>query len=346
MIRLTLLFFCLATSIFSLIEEKVLICGTCRDVESKLPHTMAIMEKIGRLFSDYRILVYENNSSDQTAEILSKWSKNNPRVSFQSEHLSWAKQKRIFVNLLEKKKFYRPELIARARNLVLDQVFSPKYEGFNYVIWMDMDFTFPPAFEGIVEIFTSAREWDAVLAYGIDPVETYWDWYAFRDTTYPIGSELLGNDWWYMPKKFVLTEKDDWHPVYSAFGGCGIYKKESIRGCRYSAIVTQDLEDISTRIIQQGKASCHPQIMKYLKMNDQTENVITISQVHGNLPKMSDPKMGFILFEGPQPLIWRMSSFVYQYPSVCEHVCFHASMIKKGHDKIFINPRFIFRYGG
>jgi hypothetical protein len=208
-----------------------------------------------------------------------------------------------------------------------------------------MDFSVPPDLEGMVEIFQTNREWDAVFAYGIDSQEVYWDWYAFRDRDDRIGSELLGNYWWYMPRPFRLSYSDDWHPVYSAFGGCAIYKKSSIAGCRYSAIVTKDLETLSRRLIEEGRQIDHPQVLRYLDGIQNLSSIVTIKYPDTGLPSITDPDTGIHCAELGDSLIWRMSSFVYQYPSVCEHVTFHASMIARGHDKLFIHPRLIFRYG-
>ena len=339
-----LIFF--SSTVYATIPEKVLICGVCKDVESRLSGTIEIMEHIGSLFDDYRIIVYENNSSDKTPTLLSQWAKKNQRVSIQSEYLSRESLNTIVVNADKKNGLFRPELIARARNIVLDQAFSDDYENFNYLIWMDMDFVLPPAYEGIVEVFHTDREWDAVLAYGIDPPGTYWDWYAFRDDVYPLGSELLGDQWWYMEKNFSLTINDDWYPVTSAFGGCGIYKKSSIIGCQYSALVNEDLEIVARDIIQSGKRNGHPQIIKYLRGLEKIEELIMLNSPVAGLPQYYNPEYGFVLSNHPEAIIWRMSSFFYQYPTVCEHTIFHASMIVRGHDKIFINPRLIFRYGG
>lgn len=60
------------------------------------------------------------------------------------------------------------------------------------------------------------------------------------------------------------------------------------------------------------------------------------------LPQIKHRGVGVLLYE--DPLVWRMSSLVYQYPSVCEHVPFHASMIAHGHGKLFINPRLVLKY--
>lgn len=348
MTRIIFLILCsLSIYAHAVIPEKVILCGVCRDVATRLPYTIKIMEQIGDLFENYRIIVYENNSVDQTPAILSKWAHENPKVIVQSEHCDHSFLSSVVINIKEDHQFYRPEEIARARNIVLDRAMSQEYQEFQYIIWMDMDFKIPPAMKGIIEVFESDREWDAVLAYGIDPGRFYWDWYAFRDAVYPIGSELLGNSWWYMKKNFELSHTSDWHPVYSAFGGCGIYKKSSIVDCRYSAVVTEDLEKVAKELIAQGKMSNHPQILNYLDQINQLQHLVTIPTAVPYLPKITDPNVGIVLHpEFLNPLVWKMSSFVYQYPSVCEHVPFHASMIVRGHGKIFINPRMIFNYGG
>ena len=56
-----------------LINEKVLICGVCRDVANQLPSTIKIIEGLGAKFRSYRVIVYENNSTDATKDILKNW---------------------------------------------------------------------------------------------------------------------------------------------------------------------------------------------------------------------------------------------------------------------------------
>lgn len=346
MTRSLILILSFTVSVFSApLNEKVMICGVCRNVEKELACTMKMTEEIGALFQEYRIVIYENNSTDWTVPILKEWERRNPRVYVMSENLSHSELTNQIVNRLKDESFYRPELIARARNIVLDRVLSDDYAEFPYIIWVDMDFRRPASLEGIVEIFRSDREWDAVFAYGIDPWDVYWDWYAFRDDRCPLGSELLGNDWWYVPKIWGLSASDEWYPVYSAFGGCGIYKKSSIAGCRYAAVVTKDLEEVAKQCIHKGIQTDHPQIKAYLELNKQVSSTVTIDRAVSGLPMILDPTKGILCSNSDDALIWRMSSFVYQYPSVCEHVTFHASMIVRGHGKLFINPRLIFRYG-
>lgn len=330
----------------AIVPENVLICGVCKDVATRLPHTIQIIEKIGSLFKDYRVLIYENNSSDATKSILHKWTKKNSKVVAYTENVNNSSLAEEIININPDGTFFRPELIARARNKILDRAMSDSYKKYPYIIWMDLDFKIPPAFEGIVEVFQTGREWDAVLAYGVDPSGIFWDWFALRNAIDPLGPELLGNEEWYVPKHFSLSRNDDWYQVYSAFGGCGIYKKSSIEGCRYSAVVTQDLEKSAQDIIEQGKLTNHPAIVKYLLGLKKLQKQIILSSPTPHLSQIKDSLTGIVLFNCPNSLIWKMNSFTYQYPVVCEHVPFHASMIVKGHGKIFINPRMVFIYGG
>ncbi len=322
------------------IPEKVIICGVCRNIEIPLPFTIKIIEGIGALFKDYRIVAYENNSTDSTVNILKQWKSKNSKIQFYSETINHKDLNRIVVNKCHDE-FFRPELIARARNIVLDKIMSKEYEDFQYVIWIDMDFKIPPTLEGIAEVFQSDKEWDAVFANGVGQQNIYWDWYALRDNIDPIGPELLGHDW-YIPKYLSFNNTDDWYPVYSAFGGCGIYKKSSIQGCRYSALVTKDLEIVAKKIFRE--LSDHPKVVKYFKdLNKLTSNVY-IDNSHSNLLEIKDPKIGITLNNSKDAVVWKMNSFTYKYPTVCEHVPFHASMIVNGHGKLYVNPRMVFTY--
>lgn len=337
-----IIFLCFYNIESNIIPEKVVICGVCKNVQNPLPYTIKIIENIGSLFKDYRVIVYENNSIDSTVNILKKWQNKNSKIKFYSENINQKNLTKVIINKC-KGDFFRPELIARARNIVLDKAMSSEYEDFQYIIWMDMDFTIPPHLNGIIEVFKANKEWDAVFANGISPASGYWDWYAFRDNVDPLGPELLGHDW-YVPKHLSFNKTDDWYPVYSAFGGCGIYKKSSIQGCRYSALVTKDLEIAAKKII--NTLNTHPKILKYFADLNKLTSKIFIDHPRINLSDISDSKVGVILQNSNDALVWKMNSFTYKYPTVCEHVTFHASMIANGHDKLFVNPRMVFTYNG
>jgi hypothetical protein len=102
---------------------------------------------------------------------------------------------------------------------------------------------------------------------------------------------------------------------------------------------------VAKKILMQGKALSKSQVLHYFDSINQLTNIIEITAPIPNLPKIYDPNTGVLLHTNPDRLVWRLSSHACQYPPVCEHVPFHASMIIRGHDKLFINPRMIFTYG-
>lgn len=329
-------------SLHARIPHKVVICGVCKDVASRVPYSMKIMEKIGAMFDDYRIVVYENNSTDSTATILRAWANANFRVRAITEYVTPDELNKTCINRMQNGEYFRPELIARARNIVLDIVMSPEYQDFEYLVWMDMDFILEPAYQGIQELFQANKQWDAVFAYGVAPDNNHWDWYALRDDVCPFGPELLGH-YWFQPKKLQLSPSGEWYPVYSAFGGFGIYKKKSIQGCRYSALVTRDLACCASTIM--NSHPFHAIIKKYRNDRKELRTIVSINAISPDLPDIVDQKTGVVVSNASQDIVWRMNSFTYKYPAVCEHVTFHASMIMNGYDKLFINPRLKFYYG-
>ncbi len=343
-IKILFIFLSVSSYLCATISEKVLICGVCRDVETFLPDTIKIIENIGSFFKEYHVIIYENNSIDSTKSILRQWMHSNSQVEVYCEDIPIVDLKKSMKNLDENGNFFKTELIAFARNKLLDFIFLPNYNSYSYVIMIDMDFKTSPSKESIEEVFNMNMDWDAVFAYGVSSFNTYWDWYAFRDINYPLGPELLGQDW-FCQKRWSLGKNDQWGPVYSAFGGMGIYKKNSIKGCRYSGVVTNDMEKVYLTIINKWKEYKHPVICKYLKEAGMLSSKNQICSKNLNSLILPDENIRVLIeSEHQSTLVWKMHSDVFQYPVVCEHVPFHASMILNGHGKLFINPRMIFTY--
>jgi hypothetical protein len=336
------------------IQGKVLICGVCKDIEKIIPYSIKNAETIGALFDDYKVFIYENNSQDQTAKLLKEWEKNNPNVFITTEIVNDEILSFSCFNKTIQNEFYRPEKIARARNIVLDQVMDSAYDDFEYVIWLDLDFDHLLPYKEIVKTFHSKKNWDAVFANGIADNGNLFDSWALRDEILPIGAELIGNQWWMIrgcQSILHFSPKDPWYRVFSAFGGLGIYKREAIKGCKYSAIVTSDLEKLSKKLISERTGKNHREIDLYFKEISSLRSIIQLQSPTKNLPYYKDQlgdfvngHDGFILENSEDKLIFRMNSGVCQYPCVCEHIPFHASMILHGYDKLYINPALVLHY--
>jgi hypothetical protein len=308
-------------------KDKVVICGVCKDVATALPSSIESIERIGALFSDYRVFIYENNSSDDTPGQLKIWAQKNERViaiceKLKHEELLEATQSRTW-----DKKPFRTELIARARNIVLEKALQKEFDDYKYVIMIDMDFSKKWGIKGISNSLNQNVEWDAICANGVINGNLY-DRYAFRSYDLPLGPELLGDLWWTEQKAHpihMMQKKSPLMPVYSAFGGLAIYKRSSIKGCRYSGTVTPELEVLTKQLIQEGKNRSNAQVLQYLNLDTSSLEITSLNN-------------------DSQAIRWLINSGGFHAPVCCEHVTFHAMMINNGHSKIFINPEMIRKY--
>ena len=61
---------------------KVCICGTVKNVGKYLTSVLKNMEKISTLFEEYIIILYYDNSNDDTLEILKKYQEVNHNFYF------------------------------------------------------------------------------------------------------------------------------------------------------------------------------------------------------------------------------------------------------------------------
>jgi hypothetical protein len=193
-----------------------------------------------------------------------------------------------------------------------------------------LDFLDPWDIENILDtILHPEHEWDAVFANGA------YDLFALRDREFPIGFELLGEKYWQNLDKMrvQLSLGGPWRKVYSAFGGLGIYKRQAMKGCRYSGVVTKDLEKAVLAWLERAQGTCFWEEYQHLLTSTP---VIQLHKEHLNDRKRLPDAIGLRLHGSN--LTWFSCTARKTLPWTCEHVTFHASMAAKGHDKLFINP--------
>ena len=235
-----------------MIPAKVLFLGTARDCGRRIGASIKIAEKIGAMFEDCKFILYENDSKDNTRKILKQWAKRRP-ADVHFRYSTGDEKKVSWVNFQNGKPF-RPEQISHARNIILEKAMSPEFDSYDYVLVMDFDFVLEPDYGAIRACF-DREDWDGVFANGIAPDGRYWDWFALRDVQFPLGTETMGDAWYALKRPYhFLTPEDSWYPVYSAFGGFGIYRREALAGCRYSAVITPEIGALNASLGARGTA--------------------------------------------------------------------------------------------
>ena len=208
-------------------ESTVVICGIGRDVRPFLPRTAARIERLGSMFLDYRVVLFENDSVDATPEFLHDWQCSNPRLDVISE-------RRGLKRHAQTRDLARARALADCRNRYLERVHD-RYRDFTHVIVVDLDLIGGWSYEGIANSF-GHDGWDFVGSYGLDqlpvppqhpPVRFHYDRWAFRAGPTSAAQVLLAEHRDSLRRGMPMLE------VESCFGGLGIYRTPCLSSVRY-----------------------------------------------------------------------------------------------------------------
>lgn len=196
---------------------KAVIVGCARDIQTMVLHSITQMYKLGSEFEKFVIVIYENDSEDDTLNILKEFSRLHTNVIILSG---------------KKVKGHRTKVLAHARNTLL-QYARRHYTNYDFFIVMDMDFMRCNT-KSLASIACLMKPWwNAVTAVSR---KEYYDWWAFRCKRLNMDYDCLNDN--------VEIEKkgngDNWHDkwkhhmndrlrkVESAFNGIAIYRFSSI----------------------------------------------------------------------------------------------------------------------
>lgn len=134
---------------------KVVICGTSCDNVSDLLQVIKHIEYTGKFFKDYRVIIFENDSSDGSKDILSNWQQSNDRVKILSKDFGNNKRPNI-------------AFLAKARNFYLEELENnSQYNDFEMVVIVDLDMRYGWDIRGVLHSFSHIEERDAVCSNGI-----------------------------------------------------------------------------------------------------------------------------------------------------------------------------------
>jgi hypothetical protein len=219
--------------------SRIILCSLLRDVEDRIPMIIEKVENMGKIFKDYRVLIVENDSKDNTRNLLLEWASRNNKViilgcgiNVNECHLNLKKTEGHAVDRT------RIEKMVYLRNLYLNEI-KKNYSNWDYFAVWDLDIIGSVYLDGLANSFGYLTKFknpyfniDAMCAYGIKSTPFtyyYYDPYAHvkQGGTFHIneklqhaletGYELLGLQRGETPLK-----------VDSCFGGFTIYKIKSI----------------------------------------------------------------------------------------------------------------------
>jgi hypothetical protein len=288
---------------------KVIICGVVKNVEKIIESNIQHALLTGSHFEKFKMVIYENNSTDNTKQILNKYSEH---IKIISENINVNKENSkiwAYTEVTGSDHPCRIEQISNARNKLLHEINQPMYDEFTHVIMIDLDSN-GWNISGILDSFKLIHEWDAIFANS----HNYYDYYALRTPQTPFGPEIIGERFWnlstYKFKEIV--------PVYSAFNGIGIYKKDIFKHYKYDYIVNDDMKQF---------------YRNYLKNNTISDNIMNSIQTKCN-------KFPYGYKDEESTIFWKSNSG-YDKPVVCEHIPLNFALYNNGY-KLCINPTMIY----
>lgn len=176
-------------------KNRTLVIATMlRDAEKNISQIIVRAEKVGGMFQDYRIIVVENDSDDNTRSELLNWRKRNPRVIVLGCGVN-SREKCSIQSATVKTEGHsvnrrRIEKMTKLRNIYLDYI-KKNLSHFDFLAVWDLDIIGSVYIDGVantVAQFThpvhGVKDAEAMCAYGIyrwGVLELYYDTYAHLD---------------------------------------------------------------------------------------------------------------------------------------------------------------------
>ncbi len=201
--------------------------GLARDVAGVLPMTIARIEQIGAMFADYRVVIYENDSRDNTPRLLTDWAARNSRVHVTIER----RGDPVNPNARCLK---RAERMAHYRNQCLEAI-RARFADFNHAIIVDTDLADGWSLDGLANTF-GHDDWDFVGSNGLILKRVRWrinvtmqyDAWAFRSDELftPFTTKQVNMMSWRRGEPLV--------PVTCSFGGLGVYRMPAYLAGQYA----------------------------------------------------------------------------------------------------------------
>jgi glycosyltransferase involved in cell wall biosynthesis len=212
---------------------KAVIVGCLKNSAIFLPKVIQNFELIASLFDEVAFIFIENDSIDQTKQLINEWGRKYPRFKLYS------------LDGLDAYESNRTMRLEIARNAYINAIQQDSdLHGFEHVIVMDMDDrgAFPIRHEDLTEALNFLRQQKNRAAVFANQSVKYYDLWALRHP------QLCPFDFWHEVLKKALelgTDQEAFDAVYagmpkriptdsppiqveSAFGGLGIYKMNFI----------------------------------------------------------------------------------------------------------------------
>ena len=309
-------------------KSNILICGVVKNAQARIERNLLLCQKLGEMNDNHKIIVYENNSSDNTKTILKKAQQDNDDLVVISEDFSedyiknnskiWA-----YTKITGSNHPCRVEQISNARNKLIEEIRKEIYSDYSIVVFIDLDsngFDVDSINNSVSKV---SKDNNLVLFGNSHP--NFYDYYELRapfSAAQLLGPEIYGDNFW-SHKKQLSFAKGELIPVYSAFNGVAIYPKLAIKNNNYGVLLSEKVR------------------RTYLKMIEKHFDLI---EPFINLVKNEDVKFKGGHYDEELGVFWKCNSG-YDNVLIPEHVFLNFSLIQDGYN-LFIDTNINYNWAG
>lgn len=230
-------------------NKNIIMVGIAKNIGQCVDRTIKNLVRIRSYFNKSKIFIYENNSSDNTKELLKSHGSQYDNFTIVTEDINTDRD------------MYR--IMAHARNKCVDFVRKQNIKTYPLVLVLDLDLVIDINIMSIMNCFNHNKQWDVQTANGIyDTDYHYWDTFAFRtlesdipyyfEPDHNTGLNTYWKTYCNIPQKQCRVDK--FIDVVSAFGGICLYRSECFLSGQYNENIN-DCEHVSFHkmLISKGK---------------------------------------------------------------------------------------------
>ena len=224
-------------------KSSVSICSIVRDCHKNLEKNIPRVERLRSLFGNSEVVIFENDSKDNTLEILKSWERKSSGIYIFTDKYKVASiptgaigggNPYFSISRIEKMAFYRNKYMEFLNNHGIKR---------DYLMVIDLDIS-DFDIDGLIHSFGTQIEWDCISSNGISLSSNlknqYHDAYALIEY-----GKLIENQTEKSIKDnrihfSLLKSGMPLELVDSAYGGMAIYKWNSVKDTYYSCLINHD----------------------------------------------------------------------------------------------------------
>ncbi len=223
--------------------SNVAICSIVRDCGNKIQRNIPTIEKLRANFKSSVVIIFENDSKDNTKQILKEWSERSPNIIIECNNFATKTIPDFTTNGANK--YYSHSRISKMveyRNHYLKKLEEINFNP-DFVIVVDLDVS-KIYLKGVLQSFEIAEQWDVVCANGVSMSPKFKRRYHDTFALVELGKENTPQT-----EESIISNSNRWNflkngqpliPVYSAYGGLSIYRYNAIKNLRYRTIINED----------------------------------------------------------------------------------------------------------